>query len=328
MGPLRNPEPHGALWLYTSDTQRTPQRITFAGYPDGHDFHPLGLQVWPSHGGRESNLYVINHARQRTFIEHFVLDPAQPTVARHIRTIASPYFLSPNSLALTSPHSFFLTNDHLFTRRIPVLGHVLPIIESILSLPFGYVLHVTLSPDTQPTILNVSLPIPFVPFANGIALSPDGSTLALASSSIAQVRLYDRTPATNTLTRRAHTINLPFAADNLHYSDDGTLFVAGHPHFPSLIQLADNKTDVAPSWAVAIPPLSSEGFVPPAEYDLDAPTSLSGLVPGTPGMMTVFQSDGQGFSSAATALRDDATGALYVTGLYAEKGFIVCRPSA
>ena len=325
MGPLRNPEPHGALWLYTSDSKRTPQRITFTGYPHGHDFHPLGIQVWPSHDGGESNLYVVNHARQRTFIEHFALDPAQPTVARHVRTITSPYFLSPNSLALTSPNAFFVTNDHLFTRRIPVIGDYLTFTESILSLPFGYVLHVTLSPDTEPTILNVSLPIPFVPFANGVALSHDGSSLAVASSSMSQVRVYDRDPATNALTRRAHTINVPFAADNLHYSDDGTLFVAGHPHFPSLIQLSANKTDVAPSWAVAIPPLPREGFTPPAEFDLDAPTSLNGLVPGTPGMTTVFQSDGQGFSSAATALKDDATGTLYVAGLYAEKGFIVCR---
>jgi hypothetical protein len=326
MGPLRNPDPHGALWLYTPG--RAPQPIALTEYPQEHDFHPLGLEIWPSHDGNGSNLYVINHARQRTFIEHFILDPAKPTAARHVRTISSPYFLSPNSIALTSPHSFFLSNDHLMTRRIPIVGDFLSLFESVLSLPFGYVLHVTLSPDTQPTILNISVPVPFVPFANGVALSPDGSTLAVASSSLAQVRLYDRDPATNTLTRRAHTIDFPFAADNVRFSDDGTLFVAGHPHFPSLIHLSANKTEVAPSWAIAIPPLSSEKFVSPTEFDLDAPTSSNGLVPGVPGMTTVFQSDGQGFSSAATALKDDKTGALYVTGLYAEKGFIVCKPSA
>ncbi|KAF8704506.1 hypothetical protein AX14_013927 [Amanita brunnescens Koide BX004] len=81
--------------------------------------------------------------------------------------MASPYFLSSNSLALTSPNAFFVTNDHLFTRRIPNLGDFLTFAESIFSLPFGYVLHVTLSPDTQPTI-NVLLPIPFVPFVDGI----------------------------------------------------------------------------------------------------------------------------------------------------------------
>jgi len=61
---------------------------------------------------------------------------------------------------------------------------------------------------------------------------------------------------------------------------------------------------------------------------LDAPTSLNGLVAGVAGIKTVFQSDGSGFSSASTALRDDKTGALYVTGLYAEEGFLMCYPRA
>jgi hypothetical protein len=240
-GPLRNPGPHGALWLYTPG--HAPQPIALTEYLQEHDFHPLGLEIWPSHDGNGSNLYVINHARQRTFIEHFILDPAKPTGARHDRTISAPYLPSPNSIALTSPHSFFLSNDHLMTRRIPIVGGFISLFKSVLSLPLGYVLHVTLSPDTQPTILNISVPVPFIPSANGVALTPDGSTLAVASS-LAQVRLYDRDLATNTLTRRAHTIDFPFPADNVRFSHDATLFVAGHPYFPSLIHLSANKTEV------------------------------------------------------------------------------------
>ncbi|KAF8632184.1 hypothetical protein AX15_001952 [Amanita polypyramis BW_CC] len=333
MGPLRDPQPHGALWLYTSYSSQggahpAPHRILLENYPKDHDFHPLGLDIWPSRQRNESNLYVTNHARQRTMIEHFVLSPEEPTVARHIRTISSPYFLSPNAIALTSPNSFYVSNDHLITRRLPIVGHVLPVIESILGLPLGFVLHVTLSADTQPTIENLSLSAPFFPFANGVAVSPDGSSLAVASSSLAQIQIFDRDPVTNTLTRRSHTIDLPFAVDNLDFSDDGTLYAAGHPHFPTLVQVAANKTQYAPSWAVAIPPLPREKVVPPVEFDVNAPTSLKGLVTGVSGLATVFQSDGQGFATSSTALKDDKTGVLYVTGLYADKGFIACQPAA
>ena len=44
----------------------------------------------------------------------------------------------------------------------------------------------------------------------------------------------DLDPATNAFTRRAHAIDLSFAANNLHYSGDGTLFASRHPLFHSL----------------------------------------------------------------------------------------------
>ena len=62
-----------------------------------------------------------SHPRQRTCIEHFAFDPAKPNIVRYVRTIASPYFLFPNSLALTLPNAFFVASDHLFTRRINLL---------------------------------------------------------------------------------------------------------------------------------------------------------------------------------------------------------------
>ncbi|KAF8638266.1 hypothetical protein AX17_002288 [Amanita inopinata Kibby_2008] len=346
MGPLRNPKPHGGLWLYTSFSSKStdsnsksiPQRLTLLNYPQGHDFHPLGLDIWPSHARNVSNLYVVNHARQRTFIEHFELNPAEPSIARHVRTLTSPYFLSPNSIALTSPSSFYVSNDHLMTRRLPIVGHILPIMESILGLPLGFLSHVTLSPTNEAVVEKHTFAALFFPFPNGLALSPPSpsgkSTLAVASSSLAHVRLYDRDPATNKLTKLAHTVPVPFNADNVRFSDDGTLFIAGHPHFPTLGAVAANKPEGphrAPSWAASIPPNSPASAAPPTAFDLDAPVSISSKVSAVPGLhplVTVFQSNGEGFSTSSTALRDDESGTLYVTGLYAEEGLLVCRPSA
>ncbi|PFH52954.1 hypothetical protein AMATHDRAFT_55839 [Amanita thiersii Skay4041] len=344
MGPLHDPKPHGGLWIYPSstaehpkgDSEAAPKRITLSNYPEGHDFHPLGLDIWPSYGRNESNLYIVNHARHRTVIEHFLLNPSRPTVARHIRTISSPYFLSPNSIALTSPNAFYVSNDHLITRRLPIVGQFLPVIESILGLPLGFVSHVTLSPDKKPIVEEHAFAALFIPFPNGLALlhsSSDSPVLAVASSSLAQVRLYARDPATNKLSGIKHTIPVPFAADNVRFSDDGTLFVAGHPHFPTLTAVAANKPggpQRAPSWAMSIPAgRPSQGTTSPTTFDTKAPISAGGLVPAVQGLHpleTVFQSNGDGFSSSSTVLRDDVSGALYVSGLYAEDGVLVCRP--
>ncbi|KAF8206430.1 hypothetical protein K438DRAFT_1578153, partial [Mycena galopus ATCC 62051] len=302
MGPLRNPAPHGALWLLSAEKGVAPQRITMKDYPPVHDFHPLGIAISPARGDTPSNLFVINHARQRTVIEQFTMSPASSSVATHVRTLSSPYFVSPNSIALTSPWSFYVSNDHLMTRRLPgVLGKVLPVLETFLTLPFGWVSHISLdpAPTADTPILAHKFVAPFINFANGISLSPSGSHLAIASSTPSEVHIYARDPVTNALTRE-HTVPVPFHCDNLDFDAAGTLIVSGHPHFPSLIKVKnDPATARAPSWVVAINQ--------------------------THEVETLFRSDGSYFSSSATGLHDASTGTLFVNGLY-ETGVLVCRP--
>ncbi|KAJ6513257.1 hypothetical protein C8R45DRAFT_857721 [Mycena sanguinolenta] len=302
MGPLKNPSPHGALWLLSTERDAVPQRITMQNYPSNHDFHPLGIAISPAHGNTPSNLFAINHARHRTVIEQFTMSPASPGVATHVRTISSPYFVSPNSLALTSPSSFYVSNDHLMTRRLPWgLGSVLPITETMLTLPLGWVSHITLDPEpTAPiSILEHKFAAPFIPFANGVSLSPSGSHLAVASSTSAEVRMYSRDPTTNALSY-THSVPVPFCPDNLEFDESGTLIVSGHPHFLSLVKTKNDPANArAPSWVVAINQTND--------------------------VETLFQSDGTYFSSSAGSLRDASTGTLLVNGLY-ETGVLVCRP--
>ncbi|KAG8213310.1 hypothetical protein J3R82DRAFT_11789 [Butyriboletus roseoflavus] len=106
MGPLRNTNPHGHLFLYVPSTSAV-HRVTLKGYPTTHDFHPLGMEIYPSRDGSSSNLLIVNHARAQTTIEQFVLDPARLTEARYVRTLRSPYFVSPNAMALTCSTSFY-----------------------------------------------------------------------------------------------------------------------------------------------------------------------------------------------------------------------------
>ncbi|PPQ65286.1 hypothetical protein CVT26_000246 [Gymnopilus dilepis] len=355
MGPLKDPNPRGGLWLYVPSkegskekslaskvTPDTPHRIEFKNYPENHDFHPLGIAIWPSHRGEPSNLYVINHAREKTVIEQFTIDPATPTVAEHVRTISSVHTLSANGLALTSPDAFYVTNDHLITRRWPIVGHVLPVIESVLGLPLAFVAHITLKPTAHKgadAIAAASFVKLFIPFPNGVAVSSSGTEVALVSTSMSQIHVYERDPMTNALTQRKYSVTVPFSPDNIHFTEPlnggsrEEIVVAGHPNFPDLIAVAENKTGVtSSSWVVAIIPKDDKKEAS-AQYDLEAPVSLSSKVK-TDGvgwtMKTLFQSDGVeeqgGFPGSTTGLVDPVTGNFYVSGLYAEGGVLVCKP--
>lgn len=356
MGPLRNPQPRGALWLYipslpdnkariTSSSVQTNKahRITMKNYPPNHDFHPLGVELWPSHAGNASNVYVVNHARERTVIEQFLIDPSNPTEIVHIRTISHPYFLSPNALALTSPDSFYVSNDHLMTRRLPVVGHILPVAESLLALPLGYVSHVTLNPhggSTEPIAKHTFAKL-FVPFPNGVAVSASGKEVVIVSTTLSEVYFYERDPATNLLTRLKYTVPVPFCGDNVNYSPSLTnkgqeeVIITGHPNFPDLTGVAANNTGAsAGSWVVAIVPKNEVDAKSETKFDQEAPVSISTKIPKDGKnwtLKTLFQSDGVenqgGFGSSSTGLRDANSGALYVSGLYAHGGLLVCKPA-
>lgn len=335
MGPLRNPNPRGALWLVDFDKKKAgiPRKILFEGYPNSKDFHPLGVEIWPSVSGNDSNMFVVNHARDKSTIEQFVLNPSHPTTAKYIRTISSKYLLSPNSLALTSPTSFFVSNDHLMTRRLPsIFGKTLPVIESFLALPLGFIVHVTIVHDAVPgaAIIRHTLPQLGIPFANGISLSPDKKTLAVASSSLGAVQFYNRTISNQTSRESLqflHSVPLPFAPDNVAYDSNGSLMVAGHPAFFSLTKVAaDHAGAISPSWVVSLDS-RQDATLSTTKYDMDAPypsSKRAGVVKGYD-VETVYQGNGTKFGSSTTGLRDARTGTVFVTGLY-EDGLLVCRP--
>ena len=336
MGPLRDPNPRGALWFYDmGSVSSKPRRITLEGYPEEHDFHPLGLDIYVSEPSEPySNLFVVNHARNGSTIEQFKLAWDAPDRAHWVRTLSGPELVAPNALALTSPTSFYLTHDHRFTRRLPgILGKTLPITETLLALPLGWTTHVTIADDADTTLVSPPAPAshhttvaPYIPFANGVAISPDGMQVAVASTTLCEIRFYARDAHTQGLALHSR-VQTPFAPDNIIFDSRGSLIVAGHPHFPSVVAVAQNRTGAsAPSWVVSITPTADAESVG-AWDDAGAPVPASRKVLQTPGyeMRTLYQSDGSAFSSSSTGLRDAETGVLYIVGLY-EEGLMVCTP--
>lgn len=341
MGPLRDPNPRGTLWLYSphetvqaeagsilnaktpSAPPAKPVELTLEGYPEGHDFHPLGVKVYPSYGRNASNVYVVNHARHHSVIEQFVLSPDAPTSIRFVRTLESPSFVSPNALALTSPDSFYVTNDHLFTRRFSGL---FAIIETLLGLPFSYTEHVVLDPSpftTQP-IFSTEKVATLVAFSNGISISANGTLVAIASTSLSRIHFYTRDLTTNALAPKT-TVSLPFVPDNIDFDDEDNLIVAGHPHFPTLTKVVTGEAPYAPGWVISV--TLGEGHAR-TKWDAEAPVSASSLIPAPKNakLRTLLQTDGQLICATTTGLYDKHSGELYVAGLYASPGVIVCKP--
>ena len=334
MGPLRDAlSIQGSLWLIEYDGNNAKvKEMELNGYPSNKVFHPLGVQVWPSQDGSSSNMFVVNHGMFRTTIEQFSIDPTQPYKAKYRRTIRSKYFLSPNALALTSPTSFFISNDHLLTRRLPsFLGKVLPLLETFSGLPLGFVSHVSIyNENSNSAIIRHTIPKLGIPFPNGIALSPDKRMLAVASSSYMRVQLFERRMDANGTEILGHTksVSVPFCPDNIHADDGGSWIVAGHPYFPGLTAIARGASEVdvhPPSWVVSLSERNGTGSISNA-FDQNAPYSASRRhgPSASHELTTLYQGDGTVFAGSTTGLVDSRTGSLFVTGLYQE-GLLICR---
>jgi hypothetical protein len=221
---------------------------------DGY-FHPLGIDVFVVPQTSESRLAAVNHGKERTTIEIFSLNEEGGSAKlTHLHTISSPWFRAPNAVRFTSANSFYITQDHFFTRRLPwPVAPFLPLFETYLGIPAGVVNHVQFTgsgSELQSTITWSALGIPF---ANGMAISPDGMEVTVASSNMNALYLYDREPATQSLKYR-ESLEMPFAVDNVDYTHTGEIIATGHPHFPALVSVAWNGTKFtqAPSWVLEV----------------------------------------------------------------------------
>ncbi|CAO1612666.1 unnamed protein product [Parajaminaea phylloscopi] len=316
MGPLNDPAPRGALWLWHHrSANATPQPLALTDFPIERTFHPLGISLHEE----TDTLFVVNHARERSAVEVFTLSQDDAASVRHLRTLEHPTALhTPNAVEALSATSFLVTNDHFVARRPPpvdeialmlqhrlgsrplanALAHVVAIpplagalakVETLLGLTGGWVEEVEFAGGAVKTQQIASR----VPFANGIALSPDGKTLAVAATTAPGVRLYPlgthepsqgfRLPVLGSLEGTDfETIPLRFTPDNIafvpkpggadtsHPFGGARLIVAGHPNPLKLVARAKDpysgRIDPSPSWVVSIDalPPRSDAFEPPS----------------------------------------------------------------
>lgn len=241
----------------------------------------------------------------------------------HKKHLYHPMLWAANSVVALSKTSFLASNDHFFTRRgLPPFKFFMPMVESLTFLPLGTVIHL----DFKSGELRTSLAAMGIPFANGLAISPDRKEVAVVATSSAYVQLYSLEEQGGVYLKYKTGIKMPFSPDNVDYTHDGKLIVAGHPHFPSLIKLSEGKSEISPSWVVEIANRTVTG-VGKGKDDGKSPYAVTRRAPSHPdySVRTIYMSDGSMFPSSATGLWDSQEGKFFSVGLYAEHVLVCTR---
>ncbi|KAJ1307875.1 hypothetical protein OPQ81_001955 [Rhizoctonia solani] len=309
VGPMLEPGRRGSLWAlhYNSTTTGKPYALELIDFPIDADFHPLGIDITPTDsGGTPSRLLVINHGRHNSTVEVFRIQLESNLVElAHEITLSHLSFDAPNAISAVSPTSFFLSHDHYFTNRMSwPLNTILPGLETFMSLPLGRVDLVFFGPLPATGVHKVQTVAPNIPFANGVAVSADGSTLAVASTSRAEVLFYSKNDAD---IKFITSVPVPFGVDNLAFAGN-QLLATGHPYTPEFVALVKRKSNRAPSYVSTITPRST-GL---ADYE---DSWLTRIAAGA-NVTTIFMSDGSFLTSSTGAFVDLETRTMFVVALY------------
>ncbi|GAA6013205.1 hypothetical protein JCM10207_006203 [Rhodosporidiobolus poonsookiae] len=363
MGPLADPySANGALWVVkpTAVKGGEPQaRKVELNWPDlavgDAQFHPLGIEiVEPAQTGEPQRLLAVNHGANESTIEVFDLsrrDSPLSFVATHAYTLRHPSFTgAPNALAIhpsttSTTLRFFLSQDHFHNkRRAGSFAKFQNTVETVTARPLArvdFVKAVLPTDKEQEPLIKVQTAVEGVPFVNGIALSEDGKTFVVASTTKREVRFY---AISSSADGKLHlnivrTVHVPMLVDNLSLLPSAsspssfTVLAAGHPSYPALLSVAHSLTLSArpPAWLSRL--LNWPGFL----FDHNEQRGMSWAVAiphpaqdGEEDGQTVFQSNGRveegGFGGSTTAVAGEMAGKAWmvVAGLY-EEGVKVVR---
>ncbi len=226
----RHPSPKDGIYVYRPGGDSPPFRLTgTAG-----NFHPLGISIFRAADGSLTLMAVNPPAQGKPAIDIFsVSDPKTAKIALHEQSaITGDLLISPNSVVAIDKNRFYATNDH--TSRTG-LGLAL---ETYLTLPRADVVYFD---GSQFRVVADGLR-----FANGIAMSPDGTHVYVAETTGREIRTYKRSAFTGDL---SPVSQLPIASglDNIAVTAKGDLLVAGAPKLFSFLIYRDDPTKPSPS---------------------------------------------------------------------------------
>jgi arylesterase/paraoxonase len=202
------------------------------------DFHPLGIALYRAQNGLLTLMAVNIRRHGQPSIDIFDVtiakagDASASATLRERTSIRSSVIVHPNDVAATGPNSFYVTNDHSSRSKH---GNFF---ETVLALPLGNIVYYN---GAYPHVAATGLR-----FANGLALSGDGTKLYAAETLGRDIRTYDVQPVTGKLIA-AGSISLPAAPDNISRDAEGQLWVAAHPRLLAFLAYAKNPKRPSPS---------------------------------------------------------------------------------
>jgi len=236
----------GAIWVYDLNAPNAqPVDATAAALPDG--FWPHGISLYRAPDGRRT-LFAINHAGGKHSVEIFDVDGAMLT---HRRTVTGAGLVSPNDIVGVGADSFYVTNDHAnLTGWKRTAEDYLRLRQTTVQFFDGQAFSTALSG---------------LGGSNGINVSADGRSLYLSAASELTVYVYDRDPATNTLTRRA-AVSVPGFPDNIEVMTNGDLLVGVHSKIFELLAHMGDEAKHSPSHIMLLKADGKGSFAPETIY--------------------------------------------------------------
>lgn len=249
----------GAIHYYDLDAEgAVPVNLTADA---DTSFQPHGISLWISPEGRRV-LYVINHPAPgtRPYGDSVEVFEVESGALRHRTTIIDARLVMPNDIVAVAEDEFYLTNTHANPRgRMQTL-------ETYLRLRGANVLHYGRQ-GFRPAVENLV-------FANGINASSDGRTIYVATTTLGEILVYDRDPATGALIFRQR-VAAGVGLDNIDVDGDGDLWIGTHPTLLALRPHGENPAKLSPSQVLRVHLGTGNGEV--EEVFLDRGDRLSGI---------------------------------------------------
>lgn len=219
--------PQGAIYAAPlRSLRRKPERLPLRRLAGGSgpDFHPHGIALHRS--GDTARLFAINHAYERTvgaWERHTRLDTFDITQdgLKRRQSIEHERLCRANNLTALSDLDVLITRDHGACGR---LGRWM---EDVFGLDRGQVVLASWTEGGDATVETV---VDGLSYANGIALAPNGTTLAVATTRGEAIRFYDIARLLGS-DGPAHltSIEVDGGPDNIAWDAEGRLIAAVHP---------------------------------------------------------------------------------------------------
>lgn len=246
----------GAIYAYDVEGRSRPFRV-------GMDFegtlHPVGLSFNRSKEGG-ARLFVVNRPTSDLSVVEVFLVEAGP-VLRHLKTVSGPEVVSANDVAAVGPDRFYFTND-----AATHMNDALRPIETFLRLPWANVVYFDGAA--------LSTVAEGLHYANGIALSPDGTRVYVAETAARALDVFRRDPETGALDLVTRTV-LASGPDNLSVTADGAIWIAAHPRMLAYLRHAQDPAVRSPSQVLRVA-VDERGGVTADEVLLDDGGLISG----------------------------------------------------